>query len=307
MGKKIKDPGIGNSSAPLVKRMINPDGSFNVVHLNKGRRFSEAYNYLIGISWWAFFSLSFLSYILANICFACVYLVIGLDQIIPASGDFSSDFLNAFFFSSQTFTTLGYGTMSPNGVASAIVSSIEAFLGLMFFAFTTGLLYGRFSKPRAAIRFSKHLILRDFGKSNALMFRIENDRKSTMIDPKVSVTLTLSKENKKGEYVNDFYSLSLERQTVRFLPTTWTLVHSISKESPLFEFSESDLVSQNGELLVMVSYYDESFNQVVHQMYYYMLSDIKSNYKFVKAFYYNEKGEMVLDHKLFDCIESLKS
>ena len=307
MGKKIKDPGIGNASAPFAKRIINQDGSFNVVHLNKGRRFSEAYNYLIGISWWAFFSLSFLSYIFANICFACVYLVIGVHQIIPSSGDFSSDFLNAFFFSSQTFTTLGYGTMSPNGVASAIVASIEAFLGLMFFAFTTGLLYGRFSKPRAAIRFSKHLILRNFEKGNALMFRIENDRKSKMIDPKVSVTLTLSKENTQGEYVYDFYNLGLERQTIRFLPTTWTLVHNINKESPLFELLESDLRKENGELLVMVSYYDESFNQVVHQMYSYLLSDIKSNYKFVKAFYYNEKGEMVLDHKLFDCIESLKS
>lgn len=307
MGKKIKDPGIGNSSTQFVNRMINKDGSFNVIHLNKARRFSEAYNYLICISWWQFFILSLCSYILANIFFALVYLFIGIEEIISSTGNLANDFLNAFFFSSQTFTTLGYGGLSPNGVTSAMVSSIEAFLGLMFFAFTTGLLYGRFSKPRAAIRFSKELILRDFGNHKAIMFRIENDRKSTMIDPKMSVTLSLSKENKSGEFTNEFYTLKLERQTIQFLPTTWTIVHDINKESPLFEFSEGDLTKQHGELLVMVSYYDESFNQVVHQMYSYILGDVKLNYKFVKAFYYNENGQMVLDHKLFDCIESLKS
>lgn len=307
MGKKIKDPGIGNSSAQFAKRLINDDGSFNVVHINKPRQFSEAYNFLIGISSWQFFFLSLLSYLLANAFFAIVYVIIGVEQISIVSKSIFSDFLNAFFFSAQTFTSLGYGAMAPTGIASGVISSVEAFLGLMFFAFVTGLLYGRFSKPRAAIRFSKHLVLRDFGENKALMFRIENDRKSTMIDPKVSVTLTLTTENKHGEFVNDFYTLQLERNTIRFLPTTWTVVHEINKDSPLKKIKEVDLVKQHGELVVMVSYYDESFNQVVHQMYSYLLSDIKLNYKFVKAYYYNEDGEMILDHKLFDCIESLKS
>ncbi|WP_282122210.1 ion channel [Algibacter mikhailovii] len=307
MGKKIKDPGLGNSSAQFAKRMINKDGSFNVIHLNKARRFSEAYNFLIGVSWWQFFALALCSYILANVCFAVVYLCIGIEEIISATGNLVDDFLNAFFFSSQTFTTLGYGALSPNGLASSLVSSLEAFVGLMFFAFTTGLLYGRFSKPRAAIRFSEDLVFRDFGDHKAVMFRIENNRKSTMIDPKVSVTLSLSKKNKRGEYNNEFYDLKLERETIKFLPTTWTVVHEINKDSPLFGIPENDLIEQQGEILIMVSYYDESFNQVVHQMYSYLLADIRLHYKFIKAYYYNENGEMILDHKLFDRIESSKS
>ncbi len=307
MGKKIKDPGIGNSSAQYVGRLINDNGYFNVVHLNKSRRFSEAYNFLVSIPWWQFFGLSFISYVIANIFFALVYVGIGIEQITNASGNTFQDFLNAFFFSAQTFTTLGYGAMSPAGIASGIISSIEAFVGLMFFAFATGLLYGRFSKPKAAIRFTKHLILKNFGENKAIMFRIENNRKSTMIHPKVAVTLTLSRKHKKGEYVNEFYNLELERDTINYLPTTWTVVHEIDKKSPLYNFSEKELVKQQGELIVMVSYYDESFNQEVHQMYSYMLSEVKVNYKFVQAYYYNEKGEMVLDHKLFDCIESIKS
>ncbi|GGD05672.1 ion channel [Hyunsoonleella pacifica] len=307
MGKKIKDPGIGNTSAQYVGRLIDDNGFFNVVHLNKSKRFSEAYNYLINISWGAFFCLSFVSYIFANTCFAFLYLLIGIEEITVASGSVLQDFFNAFFFSSQTFTTLGYGAMSPTGMASGIVSSIEAFIGLMFFAFATGLLYGRFSKPKAAIRFTKHLVLNDFKEHKALMFRIENDRKSTMIHPKVAVTLTLSKKNKKGEYVNDFYNLELKRDTINYLPTTWTIVHEIDKQSPLYGFLENDITKQQGELIVMVSYYDESFNQEVHQMYSYLLKDIKLNYRFIKTYHYNENGKMVLDHKLFDVIESTKS
>lgn len=307
MGEKIKDPGLGNASSQYAKRMVNKKGSFNVVHLNKARRFSEAYNYLVSISWWHFFLLSFCAYTIFNAGFAFLYLFIGIEQIIASTGNVFKDFLNAFFFSSQTFTTLGYGAMSPNGIASGIISSIEAFTGLMFFAFVTGLLYGRFSKPKASIRFSKKVVLRDFNHTKALMFRLVNNRKGTMIYPKVSVTLALTKKNNVGEYVNNFYALNLERKAITYLPTTWTVVHEIDKSSPLFEFSKEELIKQQGEIVVMISYYDESFNQEVHQMHSYVLQDINLDYKFVKAYYYNKKGEMVLDHKLFDCIELIKS
>ncbi|MEP1487280.1 MAG: ion channel [Algibacter sp.] len=307
MGKKIKDPGLGNASAQYASRMMNTKGSFNVVHLNAPRRFSEAYNYLVSITWWHFYALSFCTYFIANACFAIVYLIVGIEQVIASTGNLFNDFLNAFFFSSQTFTTLGYGAMSPNGVASGIVSSIEAFVGLMFFAFVTGLLYGRFSKPKASIRFSENLILRDFNHTKAIMFRLVNNRKSTMINPRVSVTLALSKQNNVGDFVNNFYALNLERKSITYLPTTWTVVHEIEEDSPLFEFSNEEIRQQHGELLVMISYYDESFNQEVHQMHSYMLSDIHLNYKFTKSYFYNNKGQMVLDHKLFDRIEPLKS
>ena len=113
---------------------------------------------------------------LINALFALIYLSIGIEEIVPSTGYILNDFLNAFFFSMQTFTTVGYGLMSPLGIASGIVSSIEAFLGLMLFAFVTGLIYGRFSKPKAAIRFSENLILRDFNHTRALMFRLVNSR-----------------------------------------------------------------------------------------------------------------------------------
>ncbi|WP_299550238.1 ion channel [Seonamhaeicola sp.] len=305
--KKIKDPGLGNASAPSAERMMNTNGSFNILHLNKARRFSEAYNFLVSISWGYFFFLTFLMGFVINAIFALIYLLIGIEEIVPSTGNAIKDFFNAFFFSTQTFTTLGYGAMAPHGLASGIVSSFEAFLGLVLFAFVTGLLYGRFSKPKAAIRFSKHIVLRDFNHTKAIMFRIVNNRKSTMIHPKVTVTLSLTRQNNVGDYVNDFYNLKLERNAINYLPTTWTIVHEIDKESPLFQFSKEDIKEQQGEFLIMISYYDESFNQEVHQMHSYTLDEVSLDYKFDKAYYYNEKGKMVLDHKLFDRIEKLKS
>jgi len=307
LAKKIKDPGLGNTSSPYAKRMVNADGTFNIVHLNKAVQLREAYNYLVHLSWFRFFTLAFVAYLVLNAVFAFIYVLIGIEEITKPSGEVVQDFLNAFFFSSQTITTLGYGAMSPTGIASGVVSSIEALIGLLLFSFITGLLYGRFSKPKASIRFSDSIILRDFNLTKAIMFRLVNNRKSIMIKPKVSVTLSLSEENNKGEFVNTFYALKLERENITYLPTTWTIVHEIDDESPFYKFSKRDINNQTGELLVMISYYDESFNQEVHQLHSYILNEIKIDYKFIKAYYYNDEGKMVLDHKLLNCIESVKS
>lgn len=307
MTKRIKDPGLGKTSSPIAKRMVNKDGTFNVVHLNKSARLREAYNYLVQISWFKLFLLALIAYVVLNICFAIIYFCIGIEQITTPTGNVYHDFVNAFFFSCQTITTLGYGAMSPTGLASGLVSSFEALLGLLMFSFVTGLLYGRFSKPKASIRFSEHLIYRDFNVTQAIMFRLVNNRKSIMINPKVSMTLSLSEKNNLGEFSNSFYALKLEREQITYLPTTWTVVHEIDDQSPLRKFSKQDIAKQTGELLIMISYYDDSFNQEVHQLHSYLLNELKIDYKFTKAFYYNEEGKMVLDHKLLDVIEPLKS
>jgi inward rectifier potassium channel len=286
---------------------MNSDGAFNIQYVNKPLRFSEAYHYLVNVSWLHFFVLTFALGFLINSVFAFIYLLIGIEEIVTSTGSVVHDFLNAFFFSMQTFTTLGYGLMSPSGIASGIVSSIEAFLGLMLFAFATGLIYGRFSKPKAAVRYSKHIVLRDFNETRALMFRLVNNRKTTMIRPKISVTLSLTTKNSLGNYENDFYTLKLERNTISYLPTTWTIVHELDSDSPLFNFSNEEIVKMHGEFIIMISYYDESFNQEVHQMNSYVLSDALPDYKFKKAYYYNDEGKMVLDYKLFDAVELVKS
>ncbi|WP_375238185.1 ion channel [Aurantibacter sp.] len=305
MGKRVKDPGFGTSASSYAGRMINTDGSFNIKRINQSSQFLQTYHFLINQTWWSFFGLAAFVFFLTNIVFAFIYIIIGIEQIATPSNSFLTDFSNAFFFSSQTLTTLGYGAMAPTGWLSGLISSFEAFIGLAMFSFLTGLIYGRFSKPKASVRFSKPIILRDFNHTKAIMFRIVNNRSSVMIKPKITVTLALTSIKKDKTPKRDFYNLDLERNSITYLPSTWTIVHEIDKESPLFNMPNNDIVNQNGELLVMLTYYDESFNQEVHQMYSYVLKEVLLDYKFQPAYHYNSEGEMVLDYNKFDLIEKL--
>ncbi|WP_298514743.1 ion channel [uncultured Kordia sp.] len=296
MAKKVKDPGLGEATITSAKRMVNKDGSFNIKHLHGKVGISALYAYLVDISWSRFFCLVFLVYFIINMTFATIYVSIGVEYISVEPQGFLVDFVNAFFFSSQTITTLGYGAMAPTSVLAGIVSSFQALIGLLSFSFVTGLLYGRFSKPKASIQFSDHMIYRDFKEGKALMFRLMNSKIDVMINPRVKVTLAMTEPDEKQGYRRNFYQLELERDHITYLPTTWTLVHEITEESPLYKFTEEELKTLNGEFLIMVSYHDEAFNEEVHKLHSYTFEELLMNVAFEKAFYYDEDGFTVLDH-----------
>jgi len=296
MAKKIKDPGIGLSSDKQAKRFINSDGSFNIKHINRRTSISRSYNYLINITWTKFFGWVLLGYIIINSIFALIYVAVGISAITEPTGNIFRDFLKAFFFSAQTVTTVGYGVMAPKGVVFGVISSFEALIGLLSFSFITGLLYGRFSKPKSSIKFSEVMVLRKHNDVDCIMFRLMSRSTHVMIRPKVEVTLSLSRKSKDDKYVNNFYSLKLERNEITYLPTTWTIVHPINESSPLAEFNREDLPKLVGEILILVTYYDESFAQEVHQIHSYVLGNLKLDERFVPAFHYDDEGYTILDH-----------
>ena len=211
MAKKIKDPGFGYKGIQNAKKIINKDGSSNVIHVNKRRSLDDLYSYFIDISWFKFFFLILLAYTLMNVVFGLVYTLIGIEEITKTTGIFFSDFLNGFFFSAQTLTTVGYGGIAPHGITSNLIAAFEAMIGLLSFSFITGLLYGRFSKPKAAIKFSENIILREFKDKRAIMFRLMNSRKTVMIEPKMKVTLSITDNHTEEK---KFYNLNF-RERVR--------------------------------------------------------------------------------------------
>lgn len=300
MAQKIKDPGVGRSSNKRAKRFINQDGSFNIKHVNRPNSLSESYEYLINISWTKFFLWVLVGYTFINTVFAIIYTILGISNIVEPTGNVFSDFLNAFFFSAQTITTVGYGAMAPKGLLFGLISSFEALIGLLCFSFITGLLYGRFSKPRANIQFSKTMVLREHNGVDCIMFRLMSKSANVMIRPQIEVTLALSQKDQTGKYINSFYNLKLERNTITYLPTTWTVVHPIDDSSPLKDFKREELSRLNGEILLLMSYYDESFAQEVHRVHSYVLKNIKHDHKFTRAFYYDDEGYTILDHHKLD-------
>ncbi len=307
MAKTVKDPGLGKSSNRYAKRFINPDGSFNIKHLNRPSSLSESYDYLINISWSKFFLWVLFGYVLINSIFAIVYIILGISDIVEPTGNVFKDFLNAFFFSAQTITTVGYGAMAPKGLLFGLISSFEALIGLLSFSFITGLLYGRFSKPRSNIQFSSSIVLRKHNQVDSIMFRLMSRSAHVMIRPKIEATLALSQEDQNGKYINNFFNLKLERNTITYLPTTWTVVHPINDASPLKEFDRDALKKLNGEVVLLVSYYDESFAQEVHQVHSYVLKNLKIDEAFTRAFYYDEDGTTVLDYNKLDKTHTISS
>lgn len=308
MAKKVKDPGFGYGSFKNAKKIINEDGSSNVIHINKRRGLDDLYSYLIEISWWRFFLFVFLVYTLINIVFSIVYNLVGIEQITPSTGNIWRDLLNGFFFSAQTITTVGYGGIAPQGLIANIIASFQAMIGLMGFSFITGLLYGRFSKPRASIKFSKHLIVRDFKEHRAIMFRLMNSRKNMMIEPEVTVTLSITEPDEKTDtHKRNFYQLKLERDKIMYLPTMWTIVHELNDDSVLSKYSNEELQQLDAEIYILLQYHDEAFSQKLFKIYSYKFSQLKTDVKFVPSFLFDEEGNTILDHDKLDQLSDQKS
>ena len=300
-----KDPGFGFKSAKNVKGIINKDGSSNIKHINRKFGLDDMYSFSIELSWFKFFLLVLLGYILFNIVFGLVYVLIGIEQITPSKGSFFQDFLNGFFFSAQTLTTVGYGGIVPKGILANVISAFEALIGLLSFSFITGLLYGRFSKPRAAIRFSDNLIIREFEGKRALMFRLMNSRKTIMIEPKVSVTLSLNEKDKEGNYKRRFFALKLNRDKIMYLPTIWTLVHPIDEESPLHGMTNEEIKDLDAGLYVLLNYHEDSYGQQVYRTSSYKFTQIITDVKYAPSSSFDEDGYTVLDHDKLSEVEKL--
>jgi inward rectifier potassium channel len=186
--------------------------------------------------------------------------------------------MEGFFFSAQTITTLGYGRVAPLGLAANIVATIESLLGLLFFALATGLLYGRFSKPQSKIKYSEKAVIAPYLNINGFMFRVVNPQNNQLLEVEVHVSLSIKRENSN---LRDFYTLELERKSVRFFPSIWTIVHPIDENSPLFGFTAEDFRKKDVEFISALKAYDEASGQMVYSRSSYKPDEIVWGEKFV--------------------------
>lgn len=230
------------------------------------------------MSWPQFILVLGLGYFIINLVFASLYLIIGTEHLTGIYGTTKIDqFIEAFFFSAQTITTLGYGQIAPLNLAANIVAATESLLGLLLFALATGLMYGRFSKPFATIKYSSHAVIGPYKKINGFMFRVVNPKKNQLLEVEVNVTLSMKRSDSD---MRDFYALELERSKVVFFPTMWTIVHPISEKSPLYGMGGEELFEKDAEFIVVIKAFDESFSQSVFSRTSYKAEEIKWGKKF---------------------------
>jgi inward rectifier potassium channel len=292
-----KDLGLGSRVTEQSHiRFLNRDGSFNV------RRYGlpllqslSVYHALLTISWLRFYAIVVAGYLGVNVLFAAGYFLCGPDALLVATSHVNpSRFVECFFFSVQTFTTIGYGRVSPVGTPANILVSVEALTGLLGFAFATGLSFARFSRPAARIIFSKQAIIAPYRGIHAFEFRIINARSSQLIE--VDVKVFLSRLERDGERVKrQFYDLSLERTHVSFFPLNWTIVHPIDASSPLAGFTEQGLKDSEAEFLILVTGIEETFAQQVHTRSSYKAHEVINGARVVDMYVSSPDGALGVD------------
>jgi inward rectifier potassium channel len=295
MHKKIKsslksntDTGFGTSADTQGGRFINKDGSYNVS--KRGIPFYERISFfykMLTMPVLKFTIVLVIFFTSVNLVFTIVYFLLdGAEFTGVLPGSAVHRFFELFFFSAQTFTTVGYGRINPDGYIAGGLASIEALTGLSSFALITGILYGRFSRPRAYLRFSKHALIAPYRDITGLMFRFVSYKENHNLT-NVEVTVTFGITDAETKQFN-FYRLPLERERVDSLPMNWTVVHPIDDDSPLHGFAEEDLRGTDAEVYVLVRGFDDVFSNTVLQRTSYRYNEIVFNAKFEKMFYEND-------------------
>lgn len=294
----FKDLGFGAEIARSSRRrLLNRDGTFNVLREGLDPLASiSLYHWALTISWPVFLGAITGLYITLNAAFAIAFLLCGPGALhststFPETGAFA----RAFFFSVQSFATIGYGHVVPVGLAANFLVTLEALINIVGVALATGLVFARFSRPMAKIIYSKHAIIAPYRNGTALEFRIANLRNSQIIEMEAKVILSKI-ENIEGVTARKFYELRLERSHVTFFALSWTVVHPIDATSPLFGLSESDLIEADAEVLILLTGTDETSSSVVHSRSSYKAEEIVWNAKFSNIFMRTrEAGVMGMD------------
>jgi inward rectifier potassium channel len=293
--EESRDLGFGSVVArESRRRLLNRDGSFNVRRRGLGWLSSlSAYHALLTMSWPRFFALAAVCYLVTNGIFAATYWAFGPDAFASSTAEtVGRGYLRAYFFSVETLATIGYGNISPVGLAPHVVMTLESMVGLMWAALLTGLLFARFSRPTASILFSERALIAPYRGRTAFQFRIVNRRRNELLELGVKVVLSRFVAE-DGARTRRFFTLGLEREQVTFFPLSWTIVHPIDEASPLWGISREELVASEPEFLVLLSGVDETFSQTVHARSSYRDGEIVWGARFGDVFDRGDGGEQL--------------
>ncbi|MEO5967409.1 MAG: transporter [Ferruginibacter sp.] len=278
--------GFGLNSSDYGGRFINKDGRPNIE--KKGIGYFEKiswYHVFLDMSRLKFISTIVFFYIAINLLFALIYFLLGAEEFgVSSNSSNFKIFTEAFFFSSQAFTVGGYGRVDAGNLLINAFCAFESFLGLLSLAVVTGLLYGRFSRPKAYIKFSKNALVSPFRNGKALMLRFAPYKNTLLTDAQAKLSLGLVIEE-NGKKVNRFYDLELEYDLINSLTLSWTIVHPINESSPFYNFTQQDFKNTKGEVIVYVKAFDDMFSNTVISKTSYTFNEIIIGAKFLPMYY----------------------
>lgn len=257
--------------------------------------FRDLYHWLLVITWWQFLILLSIFYFFVNVAFACAYLTTN-GGIANAKAD---SFIDAFFFSVQSLSTIGYGAMYPQTLYAQILVTFEVLVGLILVAMVTGLMFARFSQPKARVLFSKVAVIFPFNEIPTLMLRVANQRDNRIIEARIQISLLKNEISTEGMGLRRFYNLSLMRSKSPSFALSWLVMHQIDESSPFYGENLDSLSRCNAELLVTLTGLDETFSQTIHARYIYKVRDILWSMRFVDILYRARDNQYLIDYDKF--------
>lgn len=260
--------------------------------------FTDLYAFLLRSRWSAVIALAAAFYLAANLVFAALYWAVP-GSIANADGGF----LDAFFFSVQTFAAIGYGFMYSQGSWGNGVVVVESVASLLSLALLTGIVFAKFARPRARVLFSEPLVVETRNGVPTLTFRVANERGNDVVEASIRVSALKTMQTREGSRMRRFYDLKLERSASPFFLLSWQVFHPIDEDSPLHGMSRTELIAEDVRFAVSFTGLDGTFAQTIHARHMYWAEDVIFGHRFVDVMENLEGGVTRMDFRKFHLTE----
>lgn len=256
---------------------------------------TDLYYHLMRGSWWMLTGVLSLAYLVTNVVFALLYMTVS--EGIGSSPE--GDFTDAFAFSVQTLSTIGYGMLAPRTGTAHTLVTLESMAGLIGTAIATGLVFTKFAQPRAKVLFSSNMLVYRRNGKPVLVFRLGNARGNEIIEASLRVSALMPEVTLEGEHMRRLVDLQLLRSTTPMFAMTWTVIHEIDEQSPLYGHDEASIHADALRFIVSFTGIDGTFSQTVHARHIYDHQDVRWGERFVDIVDNTEDGRLRVDYQRF--------
>ncbi|PTL82973.1 ion channel [Vitiosangium sp. GDMCC 1.1324] len=295
MAKLAKVPPV-----PFRPRALAPLSAGLVILGGRRAGLRDVYYFFVSGSWWRLLGAFVVTYLTLNLLFGAAFLTVGgVQNATPDS------FADHFFFSVQTFATIGYGAMFPTGLAAHLLVTVESMLGLMYVAVGTGLVFAKFSRPRARVLFSSVAVITPRNGVPTLMFRAANERNNHIVEAQMKVAILRTEDTLEGERIRRIIDLPLVRSQTPVFTLSWTVMHSITPDSPLYGATPESLAAQQAEFIISLTGMDAVMGQSIHARHSLLDTDLVWNARLVDILRTDSEGRRVMDYTRFNEVEPL--
>ncbi|MEP6896988.1 MAG: ion channel [Rhodanobacter sp.] len=259
------------------------------------RIWDDIYHRALTVRWPVFFGLAATIFLLLNAVFAGLYQL----GTAPIANQFPHGFAGAFFFSVETLATVGYGDMHPQTVYAHTVATVEIFTGMVSIALVTGLIFSRFSRPRAKIIFSNHPIVRLIDGRTTLMIRAANTRQNVIAEASAQLHVLRLETSPEGFRWRRIHDLKLVRERHPIFMLSWSLMHVIDESSPLHGDTAETLEQSQSAFLLSIEGIDETTSQSMLARQQWSHRDLRWNHRYLDLVSDDGSGTLTIDYSVF--------